>query len=164
MPSTHKAEVTLPSDTEILVIRNFDAPPALVYRAFIEPALVKRWMLGPPGWSMPVCEIDYRIGGKYHYRWRNEADGNEFGLTGVFEEIEPEKTLNSRERFEDTTLEDEAHIATSFRPNGAGTRVVYLITSESKEARDKALATGMTDGMELSFQLLDKVLAEMRVH
>jgi len=163
MPSIDKAEVTLPSDTEILVTRDFNAPVPLVYRAFTEPALVRRWLLGPPGWSMPVCEIDLRVGGKYHYRWRNDAEGREFGLNGTYEQVERDRSLKVRERFEDTKPEGEAVIATSFRPSGAGTRVVYLITAESKEARDAALATGMTDGMEMSFAMLDKTLAEAAV-
>jgi len=158
MASKHKAEVSLPSDTEIVVTRSFDAPPALVYRALTEPALVKRWLLGPPGWSMPVCDIDLKVGGRYHYRWRNDADGSEFGLNGTFEQIERDKLLNSRESFEDTGPAGEAHVAITFQPQGAGTRVVYLITAESKEAREQAIASGMTDGMEMSFQQLDQLL------
>ncbi len=154
------AEVKLPSDTEIMVTRDFDAPRSLVYLAFTKPELVRRWLLGPPGWSMPVCEIDLRIGGQYHYRWRNDAQGQEFGLRGTFERIERDKTLDSREAFEDSEPAGEARVQTSFLDHGKGTRVVYLIISDSKQARDAAIATGMTDGMEMSFKSLDKLITE----
>ena len=154
------ADVKLTSDTEIMVTRDFDAPRNLVYLAFTKPELVKRWLLGPPGWSMPVCEIDLKVGGQYHYRWRNDASGNEFGLRGTFERIERDKTLDSREAFEDTGPAGEAKVETSFVDHGQGTRVVYLIISKSKEQRDAGLASGMTDGMEMSFKSLDKLIGE----
>jgi uncharacterized protein YndB with AHSA1/START domain len=153
------AEVSLPSDTQIRVTRDFNAPRSLVYLAFTKPDLVRRWLLGPPGWSMPVCEIDLRVGGSYRYRWRNDGDGRSFGLRGTFDGIRPEAQIASRESFEDAGPAGEAHIDTRFADHGAGrTRVTYLITAESKEARDAAIATGMTDGMEMSFKALDGVL------
>ena len=79
-----KAEVTLPGDSQVKVTRGFRAPRALVYRAFTEPKLLQQWMLGPPGWSMPVCEMDVRVGGRYRWRWRSDQDGSEFGFHGEF--------------------------------------------------------------------------------
>ena len=159
MPSTNKAEVTAPSDTTIAVARDFDAPRSLVFLAFTKPELVRRWLLGPPGWTMPVCEIDLRVGGKYRYRWRSDAGDKQFGFTGIFTRIEPDTTLNHSERFEEAPDEGEAQIETSFRDRGSKTRVTYLMTFASKAARDAAAATGMTDGMEMSFRGLDKLLA-----
>src|SRR5262245_51950947 len=72
------AEASLPSDTEVLVKRSFDAPVKLVWRAYMEPDLLRRWCSGTPGWSMPVCEMDMRVGGKYRWRWRNDENGQEF--------------------------------------------------------------------------------------
>lgn len=152
------AEVTLLNDTQIEVTRDFDAPRSLVYAAFVTPALVKRWLVGPPGWTMPVCDIDLRVGGQYHYRWQNDNGRAGFGLRGTFEAIEPEARLLARESFEDTEPAGEARVDTAFTDSGAGTRVRYVITAASKEARDAALATGMTDGMEMSFKQLDRVL------
>jgi len=152
------AEVTLLNDTQIEVVRNFDAPRSLVYMAFVTPALVKRWLLGPPGWTMPVCDIDLRVGGQYRYRWENESGRAGFGLHGTFEAIEPEARLLARESFEDTEPAGEAGVETLFTDSGVATRVRYVITAASKEARDAALATGMTDGMEMSFKQLDEVL------
>ncbi len=77
-----KAQVTLPSDHEVEVTRQFAAPRALVYEAYTTPSLVQRWLLGPPGWTMPVCTMDVRVGGKFRWRWRNDQDGKEFGFHG----------------------------------------------------------------------------------
>jgi len=159
MPAT--AEVTLPTDTQVAVVRDFAAPRSLVYLAFTKPELVSRWLLGPPGWSMPVCEIDLKVGGKYRYRWRNKESGDEFGFSGIFSGIEPERSLHTIERFEDGPTPAESKITTSFSDNGGGTRVTYLMDFGTKEARAAAVATGMTDGMEMSFRLLDKVLLEL---
>ena len=73
-----RIEVTTPSEREIVTRRTFNAPRELVFRAHTEPELVKRWLLGPPGWTMPVCRIDLKVGGKYRYVWRSEENGSEF--------------------------------------------------------------------------------------
>src|SRR6516165_6577411 len=83
------AEASLPSDTEVLVKRSFDAPVKLVWRAYMEPDLMRRWCSGLPGWSMPVCEMDMRVGGKYRWRWRSDENGQEFGFTGEVLEVTP---------------------------------------------------------------------------
>ncbi len=89
---------------EIIMTRVFDAPRDLVFDALTKPDLVKRWLLGPPGWSMPVCEIDLKVGGKYRYVWRNE-DGREMGMGGTYREIvRPAKLVH-------TELFDEARYA-----------------------------------------------------
>ena len=94
MPITaDKAQVTLPSDREVQITRSFRAPRTLVYRAYTEPDLVRRWMGGYPGWTMPVCDMDVRVGGKYRWRWRQDADGTEFGFQGTFRELQPPATI-----------------------------------------------------------------------
>ncbi len=87
------AEASLPSDTEVLVKRSFDAPVKLVWRAYMEPDLLRRWCSGMPGWSMPVCEMDMRVGGKYRWRWRNDENGQEFGFAGEVLEVVPHARL-----------------------------------------------------------------------
>ena len=77
------ATVTQPSDREVQVVRSFNAPRTTVYRAFTEPALVRRWMLGPPGWTLPICEMDVRVVGRYRWVWRSETDSSEFGFCGT---------------------------------------------------------------------------------
>jgi uncharacterized protein YndB with AHSA1/START domain len=161
-----KAQVTLPSDREVKVTRSFKAPRALVYRAHTEPDLVRRWLLGPPGWSMPVCEMDVRVDGKYRWRWRNDQDGSEFGFSGTFREVKAPERLVHSEAYEPGTVGgsfpgNDALVTVTFTEDGGVTTLTSLIDFGSKEARDAAMATGMTDGMEQSYQLLDKVLTEV---
>jgi uncharacterized protein YndB with AHSA1/START domain len=164
MPVMEKAQVTLPSDTEVVVARTFKAPKDLVWRAYNEPALIRRWMLGPPGWSMPVCEMDLRVGGSYRWRWRSDADGTEFGFGGVFREVVPGSKVVHTEAYDPGTTgagsPAEALITVTFAEDRGMTTVTTRMDFGSKEARDGAVSTGMTDGMEMSYQLLDKILAE----
>ena len=81
------AEVSTPSDREVLVKRSFDAPVNLVWQAYTDPALMRRWCSAMPGWSMPVCEMDIHVGGKYRWRWRSDENGQEFGFTGEMLEV-----------------------------------------------------------------------------
>lgn len=166
MPMTmEKAQVTLPSDREVKVTRSFKAARPLVYRAFTEAALVQRWLLGPPGWSMPVCEMDVRVGGRYRWRWRSDKDASEFGFTGTFREVQPPSKLVHSEAFDPGSVGgeypgSEALVTVTFTESGDLTTVTSLIDFGSKEARDAAIATGMTDGMEQSYQLLDELLTQ----
>ena len=166
MPMTiEKAQVVLPSEREVKVTRSFRAPRALVYRAYTEPPLLQRWLLGPPGWSMPVCEMDVRVGGRYRWRWRNDHDGSEFGFSGTFREVQPASRLVHTQAYDPGSLggshpDTDAIVTVSFTEATAVTTVTTLIDFGSKDARDAAVATGMTDGMEQSYQLLDRVLGE----
>ena len=166
MPMTmEKAKVTMPSDREVAVTRSFKAPRALVYRAYTEPELIRRWMLGPPGWSMPVCEMDVRVGGRYRWRWRSDTDGKEFGFAGAFREVQPPSRIVHTEAYDPGSLGDvhpsgEALVTTTFVEDGGVTTITTLMDLGSKETRDAAVKTGMTDGMEQSYQLLDRVLQE----
>jgi uncharacterized protein YndB with AHSA1/START domain len=159
-----KAEVTQPSEREVQVVRSFKAPRALVYRAYTEPELVKKWLLGPPGWSMPVCEMDVRVGGRYRWRWRNDQDGSEFGFAGTFREVQPPSRLVHTEAYDPGTVGGgypgkDAIVTVTFAEETDVTTVTTLIDFGSREARDAAVATGMTDGMEQSYQLLDRLLS-----
>ena len=164
MPMTiDKAQVTLPSDSEVKVTRSFRAPRALVYRAYTEPELLRRWLLGPPGWSMPVCDMDVRVGGRFRWRWRSDENGSEFGFTGTFRELQPFAKIVHTEAYEPGTVGGgypgkDALVTVTFTEDNGVTTVTTLIDFGSKEARDAAVATGMTDGMEQSYQLLDRLL------
>lgn len=161
-----KAAVTLPSDSEVEVRRSFRAPRELVYRAYTEPGLTRRWMLGPPRWTMPVCDMDVRVGGRYTWRWRNESENQEFGFSGTYRELDPPSRIVHTEAFDPGTIggpyptDGEAVITTTFEEEGGVTTVTTRMDFGSKEARDGAMATGMTDGMEQSYGLLDGLLAE----
>ena len=160
-----KAQVTLPSDREVEVARSFKAARPLVYRAYTEPALVQRWLLGPPGWSMPVCEMDVRVGGRYRWRWRSDKDASEFGFTGTFREVQAPAKLVHTQTYDPGTVgnehpQNEALVSVTFTQDRGVTTVTTLIDFGSKEARDAAVGTDMTGGMEQSYQLLDRLLDE----
>jgi uncharacterized protein YndB with AHSA1/START domain len=160
-----KAQVSLPSDREVRVVRAFKAPRALVYQAHTTPALVQRWMLGPPGWTMPVCEMDVRVGGRFRWRWRSEEDGKEFGFHGEYREVRAAARLVHTEIYDPGdvggNMGDGALIAIDFSESAGLTIVTSVMDFGSKAARDAAMATGMTDGMEMSHQQLDALLAEI---
>jgi uncharacterized protein YndB with AHSA1/START domain len=165
MTGFETTQVTTPSDREVLVVRSFKAPRALVYRAYSEPALIQRWMLGPPGWTMPVCEMDMRVGGAFRWRWLSEDGTQEFGFFGEFREVEPGVRTVHTETFDPGsmggTMGGEAVITTTFEEVNGITTVTTRMDFGSKEARDTAIATGMTDGMEQSFQGLDALLVSL---
>ncbi|MGD9631554.1 MAG: SRPBCC family protein [Pyrinomonadaceae bacterium] len=162
------AEASLPSDTEVLVKRSFDAPVNLVWRAYMEPDLLRRWCTGPPNWSMPVCEMDMRVGGEYQWRWRNDDDGMEFGFTGEVLEVVPHAKIVHTQAFDPGNMSiamggEPSIITVTFEEADGITNVATTIKYASKADRDEALSTGMTDGMEVSYKRLDQVLiAEAR--
>jgi len=162
MARTNKSTVTLPNDRDVVVVRKFNAPRALVYEAWTKPELVTRWLLGPPGWTMPVCEMDVRVGGKFKWRWRNEQ-GAEFGFSGVFKEVVRPSRIVHTEIYDPGSVGGEmaeALITATWTEQAGVTTHTTTIRYASKEVRDAALKTGMTDGMELSFEKLDALLAE----
>ncbi|TWT57677.1 hypothetical protein KOR42_10410 [Thalassoglobus neptunius] len=158
------AAVRTPSETEVEVVRSFDASVDLVWKSFIEPELVSRWMLGPPGWSMPVCEMDFRVGGRYENRFRNDDEGMEFGLAGEFREIEPLRKIVQDENYGEGRSEEgmchTAVVTITFQEDHTGTTVATVVEYPSREARDAALATGMTESMEMGYCRIDELIAK----
>ncbi len=152
--------VTTPTDQEIQVTRDFDAPRQLIFDAFTKPELVRRWLLGPPGWTMPVCEIDLKVGGGYRYVWRKEGV-KDMGMGGVFREIVPLQRIVATERFDDAWYPGEALNTTVLVENGGITTVRITIRYESQEARDTARRSGMEHGMAAGYDRLEEVLSSM---
>ena len=154
----HALDVTTPNDFDVVCTRVFDAPARLVFDCHTKPALVSRWLLGPPGWSMPVCEIDLRVGGRYRYVWRNDAEGKEFGLTGIYREIDAPRRVVHTEAFEGADM-PQALTTTVFAEAAGRTTMTLTISYASRAERDAAIATGMTGGMGQSYDRLDALLA-----
>src|SRR5271169_1288458 len=107
MIKTGTLQLTTPTDREIAMTRVFDAPLGLVFEALTKPELIKQWLLGPPGWTMPVCEMDLRVGGSYRFVWSGPG-GVEMGLGGVFREIAPPHRFVATERFDQAWYPGEA--------------------------------------------------------
>jgi uncharacterized protein YndB with AHSA1/START domain len=155
-------QVTQPSDREVRVVRSFNAPRQLVWEAHTKPELVTKWMLGPPGWTMPVCEMDVRAGGSYRWRWRSEEDGKEFGFFGKFIEVNAPSKMAHEEYFDPGDVggampTDPAIITSTFEESNGVTTLTVSMLFVSKEARDAAVSTGMTDGMEMGYARLDEM-------
>jgi uncharacterized protein YndB with AHSA1/START domain len=158
---TKTLTVTTPSDREIALTRTFNAPRDLVFDALTKPALVKRWMLGNMGASMPVCEIDLRVGGAYRFVWRN-PDGTEMAMNGIYREIaRPERLVNTQ-RFEIAWMPGESVLTTTLVESGGKTTFTSTTLYDSIETRDKMLKSGMESGANASYDRLADVLAEER--
>jgi len=151
-------KVTTPSDREIALTREFNAPRQLVWDAHTKPELVKKWLLGPPGWSMPVCKIDLRVGGTYRFEWRNDADGTTMAMGGTYKEVKPIERIVQTEKFDDPWYEGEAVSTFTLREQGIKTILTTTVRYASKAVRDSVIKSGMTTGVEQSFDRLEKEL------
>jgi len=143
-----------------VMTRVFDAPRKLVFDAFTKPELLKQWLLGPPGWSMPVCEIDLKIGGRYRYVWRRDTDGTEMGCGGVYREIVPPERLVQTEQFDNPWYPGESLITTVLDEQRGKTTLTATMLYESRDARDGILKSGMESGVAASYDRLAELLAK----
>lgn len=149
-----KMTLVTEGDTHVVVTRRFAAPPEVVYRAHTEAEIVQRWMLGPEGWSMPVCVCEARPNGKIRYEWSNGKGGG-FYLTGEFLELEPYRRIVHVERMFLPFQTPDNHVETRFEPDGEGTLMTMRMTLPDAETRARMLATGMESGMEASYVRLE---------
>jgi uncharacterized protein YndB with AHSA1/START domain len=153
---TGKTSYSHPSEEELQAVRTFDAPAALVFDAFTNPKHIPHWMLGPDGWTMPVCEHDLRVGGSYKNVWRSTEDGSEFFFSGTYQEIDAPTRLVHTEMFNG---EPPAAVITSeFAEVGGRTTMTMTMRFPSKDVKESVLATGMTDGADTSYDRLDEFL------
>jgi uncharacterized protein YndB with AHSA1/START domain len=143
-------------DRHVVVTRRFAATPEAVYRAHTEPKLIQRWMLGPDGWTMPVCVCDARPGGKFRYEWA-DGKGRGFYITGEFMELEPFSRIVHVERMHLPDPTPDNHIETRFDADDGGTLMIMRMTLPDAAARAAMLATGMEQGMEASYVRLESI-------
>ena len=154
MASSATASVTLPTDDQILITREFEAPRELVYRAWTEPDLVRRWWHANRG-EMTVCEIDLRVGGRWRYVMYT-PDGTEVAFHGEYREIAPNERIVQTEVFEG--FPDAGAIETlEFEDLDGRTRVTMLVQHERPEHRDAHVNSGMEDGLQDALDLLEQV-------
>lgn len=152
-----KLDVATQGDRDVVFTRAFNASRELVFDCMTKPELVTRWLLGPPGWTMPVCDIDLRVGGRYRYVWRNQ-DGRDMGMGGVFKEIVAPEKIVATELFDEDWTGGET-LTTSVLTQEAGrTILTTTVVYANEAARQGALVTGMADGMEMSYAKLDDLL------
>jgi len=144
-------------DSHVVVTRRFAAPPEAVYRAHTEAALVQKWLLGPEGWTMPVCITEARPGGKIRYEW-SDGKGGGFFLTGEYIELKPFSRIVHVERMHLPDPTPDNHVETMFAPDGGGTLMTMRMTLPDAKTRDAMLASGMEQGMEASYVRMEKVL------
>jgi uncharacterized protein YndB with AHSA1/START domain len=156
--SENKLEITRESDFEIKMTRSFDAPRARVWDALTKPELLQKWLLGPDGWTMPVCLFDLRPGGSYRYVWRSEKDGSEMGMGGVFREVTPQEQFVATERFDEAWYPGDALVTNVFTEHGGKTTLTCTVRYETNETRETVLASGMADGVAASYDRLDALL------
>ena len=144
-------------DTHVVVTRHFAASPEAVYRAHTDPKLVQQWLLGPEGWTMPVCINDARPGGTIRYEWTNGKGGG-FHLTGEYLELIPNRRIVHVERMFLPDRTPDNHVETTFEPDGTGTLMTIRMTLPDEKTRASMLATGMEHGMEASYTRLEGLL------
>jgi uncharacterized protein YndB with AHSA1/START domain len=149
--------ITTPSDHEIVMTRVFNAPRNLVFDAYTKPPLVKQWLGVRSGWTLDVCEIDLRKGGKYRYVWIH-AKGTEMGMGGVFRDVVPNERLVSSEKFDQSWYEGECIGTVTFIEKAGKTTLTMALLYDSKKIRDAVLASPMKDGIVDGFNLLEKML------
>jgi uncharacterized protein YndB with AHSA1/START domain len=147
--------VSYPSDREICIERRMRAPRERIFDAWINPDHVPHWMLGPDGWSMPVCEIDPRVGGGWHMIWRKD-DGAEMEMRGVYTEMVPPERLVSTESWGEPWPETVNTLVLT-EQDGV-TTIVLTILYPDPAARDAAMKTGMMDGMTVTYNRLEDYL------
>lgn len=155
------AAVALRGDLEVEITRVLNGPRELVFDCWTKPELVKRWMHGPDDWELAVCELDVRVGGKLRFLWRAKSDGREMGMSGEYREVRPPERLVNTELFDEDWTGGETLVTLELEERDSGTLALMTIRYSSTDARDNALKTGMTDGMEQSFRWLDEVLQAM---
>jgi len=152
-----KMTLTTDGDKHIVVTRRFAAPPESVYRAHTDPSLIQRWLLGPDGWTMPVCISQARPQGKIRYEWTN-GKGAGFYLTGEYLVLEPYSRIVHVERMHIPDATPDNHVETRFDADGTGTMMTMRMTLPDSETRALMLATGMEHGMEASYVRLESIL------
>lgn len=155
-----KVSVAAQGDRELVISREFNAGRDLVFKAYTECKYLKRWMYGPEGWSLDVCEIDLKVGGKYRWIWRKDSHDIEMGAGGEYREIVPNERIVTTEQFDDPWYEGEALSTVVLNETDGVTRLTNTMLYISKEARDSVLASPMEEGLEMSYVRLEALLME----
>jgi uncharacterized protein YndB with AHSA1/START domain len=155
MKNTGNLKVTTPSDREIVLLRLFNAPRSLVFDALTKPELLERWF-GPHGWSLVVCEVDLRVGGRWRFVVRG-PDGADMGMRGVYREIAPPERLVYTESYDD--FPGESLVTTVLAEEHGRTTLTGTVLYPSREIRDAVINSGMEHGAAETYDRLAELLA-----
>src|SRR3979490_3334197 len=155
MRNTGTLKVTTPTEREIVMTRVFDAPRQMVFDAFSKPELLKRWF-GPRGWSLAVCDVDWRVGGGFRFVLRG-PDGRDMGMRGVYRELAPPERSVHMESFDD--YPGESQVTAVFVEQGGKTTLTATVLYPSQEIRDIVVKSGMEHGAAESYDKLAELLA-----
>lgn len=147
--------ITTPSDVELRFTRAIGAPKRVVFDAWTSPEHVPKWLLGPDGWTMPVCEIDLRPGGAWRYVWRR-SDGAEMAMSGTYVAVDAPERVVTTERWGPEWPETVNTVALDER--SGVTTMTLTIRYPTKAAREAARVTGMAEGVEAGFRRLDELV------
>ncbi|HKP17428.1 MAG TPA: SRPBCC family protein [Gaiellaceae bacterium] len=159
--TSRTATVTLPTDDQILITREFDAPKHLVFRAFTTPDLVRRWWHANRG-EMTTAEIDLRVGGTWRSVMVTES-GLEVGFHGEYREIVPNERIVSTEVYEGAPEPEQATInTTTFTEENGRTTLTILVQAPNKEIRDAIIESGMEDGLQDALELLEQAAVSLQ--
>ena len=156
----NKLTLKASSEREIVITRYFDAPRELVFDALTKPELLKRWLWGPSEHSLVICETDLRVGGSFRYVWRF-ADGAEMGMGGVYREIKRPERLAHVELFDEDWTGGEVLVNTTLIEKEVRTLLTMVIEYSSAQARDAVLKSPMEQGISMSYDRLNRLLAEI---
>jgi uncharacterized protein YndB with AHSA1/START domain len=157
MKNTGTLQVSTPTDREIVMTRVFDAPRRLVFDAFSKPELLKRWF-GPRGWSLAVCEVDFRPGGGFRFVLRS-PDGKDMGMRGVYREIVPPDRSVHMESFDD--YPGESQVTAVFEEQDGKTTLTVSVLYPSQMVRDVVIQSGMEHGAAESYDKLAELLPSL---
>lgn len=151
-------------EREIVMSREFDAPRGMVFEAITMPKHVRRWLSGPPGWEMSVCEMDVRVGGRYRWVWRSLEGGGAMGMTemgmgGEYREVTPPSRLVQTEQFDQAWYPGIGIGTMELSEHGGRTLLTQTMLYESREARDTVMQSGMEEGVAPSYDRLEALLA-----
>jgi uncharacterized protein YndB with AHSA1/START domain len=160
MKNTGTLSVTTPTDREIVVTRVFNAPRRMVWDAMSKPELIRRWLFGPPGWTMTVCDDDARTGGSFHWAWSG-PNGEQLAMRGAYREVVPQERIVRTESFEMGCANQagEQLCTMTLTEQGGKTHLKLVIAYPSREACDGALASGMDRGMQAGYDRLEEMLS-----
>jgi uncharacterized protein YndB with AHSA1/START domain len=160
MSDSGKLIVKAQGDREIVMTRSFNAPRHRVFEAWTKPELLKRWLLGPDGWSMPVCTVDLRVGGTCRFVWKKDSTGDEMGMTITYLEIVPNEKIIGTEKFDQPWYEGEAHSTLLFTENAGRTTVTNTVRYANQQTRDGVLKSPMEQGVGASYDRLEQIVSQ----